>query len=66
VYEFKDITYHTTDLVYECQVAGLDKLTMAEEASEILFIAPSDVEPDQLAFDSIRRAIAAYAARGRA
>jgi ADP-ribose pyrophosphatase YjhB (NUDIX family) len=62
-YPYKNITYNTCDFFFAITVPNLRREDLTPEADEIadaLFIRPEDINPDDLAFDSTRRAIQAY------
>jgi ADP-ribose pyrophosphatase YjhB (NUDIX family) len=63
VYPYRGITYNTCDLFFTVTVPGLTAadFTLEErEVSGLRFIKPRDIRPEDLAFDSTRRAIQAY------
>jgi len=63
VYPYRNIIYNTCDLFFTVSTPGLTEESFHTEAGEIaglLFIRPEEINPDDLAFDSTRRAIKAY------
>jgi len=63
VYPYKNIVYNTCDIFFSLSVPGLTEKDLNLEAGEIVgikFIRPEDISPDDLAFDSTRRAIEAF------
>jgi ADP-ribose pyrophosphatase YjhB (NUDIX family) len=63
VYPFKNIDYNTCDLFFAVEAPGLrrEDLTLdAEEIAGILFVKPGEINFDDIAFESTRRAIQAY------
>lgn len=61
VYIYKEIPYNTLDLFYEYQVA--EKFDVQLEASEIsiaIWVEASEINLDEIAFDSQRKFLAAY------
>ena len=63
VYEYKGISYNTCDLYFYIIAHGLKpEYLQAEKAevSEIVFIKPEEINLDQLAFQSTRKAIEAW------
>ena len=63
IYPYKNIDYNTCDMFFTVSAPGLtakDLHIEAEEISDIRFLSPGEVNPDDLAFDSTRRAIAAF------
>ena len=62
-YPYKNILYNTCDMFFAISVPGLCENDFSPEPGEIAglrFLAPNKINPDDLAFDSTRRAIAAY------
>jgi ADP-ribose pyrophosphatase YjhB (NUDIX family) len=67
-YLYKNIPYNTCDLFFTLSALSLTEkdLRPAEgEIAGIRFIRPEDLNPDDLAFDSTRRAIRAFTAQPR-
>lgn len=63
VYPYKGINYNTCDLYFSVYVRNLkpeDLCLERAEITEVQFIKPEEIEFDQLAFDSTKRAIRAY------
>jgi ADP-ribose pyrophosphatase YjhB (NUDIX family) len=63
VYHYRDIPYNTCDLFFTLDAPELTEQDLRPEAEEIgglRFVEPRSVRPEDLAFDSTRRAIAAY------
>ncbi|WP_010263936.1 NUDIX domain-containing protein [Treponema primitia] len=63
IYPYKNITYNTCDLFFSITVPGLNPGDFKLEEKEIgglRLVKPGDVKPEELAFDSTRRAIKAY------
>jgi ADP-ribose pyrophosphatase YjhB (NUDIX family) len=66
VYPYKNIPYNTCDLFFSLSAPGLTEkdLRLAEgEIAGVRFIRPGDLNPDDLAFDSTRRALRAFQLR---
>jgi 8-oxo-dGTP pyrophosphatase MutT (NUDIX family) len=64
VYPYKGIVYNTCDMFFTITVPGLSEKDFHLEAGEIAgvrFVRPEEVNYDELAFDSTRRAVKAYA-----
>ncbi|MCL2834215.1 MAG: NUDIX domain-containing protein [Treponema sp.] len=62
-YPYKKIIYNTCDVFFTVSVPGLTEKDIMPEAAEIsgvCFIRPQDIKAQDLAFDSTRRAVAAY------
>ncbi|MDR1278094.1 MAG: NUDIX domain-containing protein, partial [Treponema sp.] len=65
-YPYKNISYNTCDLFFTLSAPGLAEkdLRLAEdEIAGVRFVWPGEVDMDELAFDSTRRAIRAYSCR---
>jgi NADH pyrophosphatase NudC (nudix superfamily) len=63
IYPYKNITYNTCDLFFAVTAPGLtpEDFTLEENEIEGLrFVKPGDVKPEDLAFESTRRAMKAY------
>lgn len=58
-YEYRSVTYYTLDLVFLCRVADRDTLRPLDEVTEVLFLPPESVSSDDIAFESVRKAIKA-------
>lgn len=59
-YEYRDIIYPVLDLFFVCETETLDATGQKEEVTSLEWVAPENVEPDSLAFDSMRHAWACY------
>jgi ADP-ribose pyrophosphatase YjhB (NUDIX family) len=63
VYPYRDIPYNTCDFFFAATAPGLRLEDLVLEPGEIagaLFVKPSELNLDDLAFDSARRAMRAY------
>jgi len=63
VYLYKNIPYNTCDVYFTIAVPGLSEKDLnaeAEEIAEIRFLRPGEIDLNELAFDSTRRAIEAF------
>ncbi|MDR1929241.1 MAG: NUDIX domain-containing protein [Treponema sp.] len=63
VYPYKNIVYNTCDLFFTLSAPGLSEKDLVLEEKEIAgaeFLRPDEIDLDRLAFDSTRRAVAAY------
>ena len=56
-YVYSGFTVHTIDMFYRCRVADTRTARAADDASEILWLRPADIDPDAFGLDSIRRGI---------
>jgi len=66
VYPYKNIAYNTCDLYFCIRAPGLREQDLRLEQAEIAavrFLKPKDIDYDEIAFDSTRRAVQAYLAK---
>jgi ADP-ribose pyrophosphatase YjhB (NUDIX family) len=62
-YPYKNIVYHTCDMFFTLEAPDLTEADLRPQTGEIAglkFVAPGDIRMEDLAFDSTRRALAAY------
>jgi ADP-ribose pyrophosphatase YjhB (NUDIX family) len=62
-YPYKNIDYNTCDVFFTINVPGLTEQELRPEVGEIAgirFLRPDEINPDDLAFDSTRRAMTAF------
>lgn len=59
-YIFGDMTYFTLDLAYICQAESFDNIKALDDISGIRFIAPEEVNPDDIGLASIKEIIKQY------
>jgi ADP-ribose pyrophosphatase YjhB (NUDIX family) len=67
-YEYRNVLYNTCDLFFLARADGLaasDFSLDPKEASGVRFVVPDDIDPEELAFDSTRRAVEVYLAMRR-
>ena len=65
VYPYRGIDYNTCDLFFHLRAPGLreqDLRLEKEEIAAVRFLRPQDIDFDELAFDSTRRAVREYLA----
>ncbi|MCL2127538.1 MAG: NUDIX domain-containing protein [Treponema sp.] len=65
VYPYKGIDYNTCDLFFSLRAPGLDENDLRLEQAEVSavrFLQPQEIDFDEIAFGSVRRAIRAYLA----
>jgi ADP-ribose pyrophosphatase YjhB (NUDIX family) len=65
VYPYKNIVYNTCDLFFTCSAPGLEEGDLHLQESEVAgvrFLKNSEINYDDLAFDSTRRAIKTFIA----
>jgi ADP-ribose pyrophosphatase YjhB (NUDIX family) len=63
IYPYKNIVYHTCDLFFSLEAPELTEEDLRLQAGEIagvIFAPPGEINREDLAFDSTRRALAAY------
>lgn len=61
-YDYRGVTYYSLDLVFVCTVPDLEPLSAQDEVTEILFLSPAEIDPDELSFDSVRKALRTFLA----
>ncbi len=59
-YDFGGVTYFTVDAVFTCKAAGIHTMKPKEEISGILILKPGEIDPQRLAFPSVRKALQKY------
>ncbi|HPI88308.1 MAG TPA: NUDIX domain-containing protein [Spirochaetota bacterium] len=60
-YTYKGVTYATLDLGFECTALDLNRLTPGDDVESCFFIPIKDIIYENIAFDSIRSMVRAYA-----
>jgi len=63
IYPYKSVVYNTCDVYFTISVPGLAEKDLSPQTGEIAgirFLLPEEINLDDLAFDSTRRAILAY------
>jgi NAD+ diphosphatase len=53
-YEYKGVVYKTCDLFFSCRIDALPAVFDESEIEELVLLAPSEVPPEQLAFESAK------------
>jgi len=61
-YEYGGVTYFTIDTVFTCRAVGLSSMVPKEEVSGISILNPGEIDPQRLAFLSVRKALQKYGA----
>ncbi|MGD0092825.1 MAG: NUDIX domain-containing protein [Planctomycetota bacterium] len=56
-YEYQGLLYPTVDVFFAAEAVSLASLRAVEEVDEILLVAPREIAPEELAFDSMRQAL---------
>ncbi|MBW3625517.1 MAG: NUDIX domain-containing protein [Armatimonadetes bacterium] len=62
-YEYKGVVYPVLDLIFVCETESLDSLDSLEDSDEVeghRFLAPEAIDPEEIAFPSVRRALEVY------
>ena len=68
IYFYKNIAYNTCDMYFTVSAPGLTEKDLHLEAGEISgvrFLRPGEINPEDLAFDSTRRAIETFVTLGQ-
>jgi len=63
IYHYKNIDYNTCDIYFTISAPDLSEKDLSPQAGEIAkiyFVLPQEINLDELAFDSTRRAVKAY------
>ncbi len=60
IYAFHGVTYFTTDTVFVAKTTKLGDLTTNAEISRIVFAEPHEIDPERIAFESIRAGLVKY------
>ena len=61
-YRYHDVTYFTADVIFLCNAAIRDAVCSPDEVSEMLVLPPDHIQIEEIAFPSMRKAIALYIA----
>jgi ADP-ribose pyrophosphatase YjhB (NUDIX family) len=61
-YQFGECIYSVLDFFFVCQVSSLETRGDVAEVSDILWLAPHEINLDEVAFPSVRRALELYRA----
>lgn len=61
-YVYRDVTYYTLDLVFVCTVPDFNSLSARDEITEALFLTPTEIDPNEIGFESVRNALRAFLA----
>ena len=59
-YVFQGLVYPTADVFFAADAISLAPLRAMDDVQEIVFLAPRDIRPEELAFDSLRHAVRCY------
>ena len=59
-YRFGGLTYFTIDIVFECKVESFIPLKANDDVTDVRFIHPKLVNPDEIGLDSPRQVIQEY------
>ena len=63
VYPYRDIAYNTCDIYFHLKTPGLREQDLVPDKAEIAairFLKPEEINYDEIAFESTRRAVRAY------
>jgi ADP-ribose pyrophosphatase YjhB (NUDIX family) len=58
IYPFRGVVYDTLDLFFVCRVQSFDKARALDEVAGLVILKPEEVNPDEIAFRSVRIALA--------
>ena len=62
-YDYRGVVYPVLDLAFVCRAASLEPLAALDGVESYCWEHPARVDPEEIAFPSIRAALAAYNAR---
>jgi len=61
-YTFQDVTYPVLDFFFTARITDADNVSALDDVDAFLWLDPRDVDPDDLAFPSIRNALKTFLA----
>jgi NAD+ diphosphatase len=64
-YHYQGVTYHTLDLFFVAHTDAPERAGALDDVEGVLWLDPSDVQMEDLAFDSMRQALREYRESGR-
>ncbi len=56
-YLYGGVLYKTADIYFVCRAPDIRRITARDDAADFRLIAPRDIDPEHLAFESSRRAL---------
>ena len=62
-YDYRGVVYPVLDLAFVCRAVSLDPIAALDGVESYCWLRPAEVDFDEIAFPSIRAALAAYNAR---
>lgn len=62
IYPYAGFDVHTVDLFYECLLDNFDNASPADDASEIVIVPVSELDPEQFGLLSVRKGVQLYKA----
>jgi ADP-ribose pyrophosphatase YjhB (NUDIX family) len=61
-YAFRDVTYPVLDFFFTANIVNADNASALDDVDDFLWLDPHDVDPEDLAFPSIRNALKVFLA----
>lgn len=61
-YVYRDVLYHTIDVVFVCTVEDVSALSDSDETTDAAFYAPHTIAMEDLSFESVRNTVQHYRA----
>lgn len=58
VYNYRGVTYLTTDCFFTAQAVDFNQIKPADDVSDYLLVSPEDIDTSEIAFDSVRTILA--------
>jgi len=59
-YLYKGVTYHTCDICFIGEVAGIESFKPSDEIPELVLLAPFEIHIDDIAFPSLQKIVTKY------
>ena len=60
-YAYRDVTYESSDVFFHAALSEKPELVMSDEHAQLIWLRPEAIQPDRLAFDSIRQGLDQFA-----
>jgi len=59
-YPYKGVVYKTLDMAFICQVKEPEKAKAADDVAAVRWVLPTEIDPQEFGFDSIRRVVVRF------
>ena len=57
IYTYSGFDIHTLDLFFEAKISDITAIKAADDVSELIWMKPDDIDPEQFGLTSIRQAV---------